>query len=298
MTSGSAGGKSEAKECITNAILGVLLAVGSWLILNTINPLLLKNSPLAMPVVSTTIPTPPSSAGGGVDPLPYVPGWYFRYKDNAGNIRNSARLDTQAACEAILKGQIASGVTIENTPPPSATHISKPTPTPECWQVIQTGKPLDAGEQAVRQALCGNASCVNQKPIGINAAACRIDGDKASCTNVKGLDSTSLPSSVQAIKNLQSACGCNVVITGGTEYWKHSTHAINSGVFDLRYDQANTALINTIKSQNPQGKASFSGNMRWLYNGFWYTDETSAEKHGGKRHWHVCPAGAPYTFCN
>lgn len=39
----SASAKSEAKKCITNAIFGVLLAAGSWIILNTINTQLLSN---------------------------------------------------------------------------------------------------------------------------------------------------------------------------------------------------------------------------------------------------------------
>ncbi|MEK7118496.1 MAG: pilin, partial [Patescibacteria group bacterium] len=54
----SASGRSEAKECIANAILGVLLAIGAWILLYTINPLLLSNElrlggvPVA-PVVGT-----------------------------------------------------------------------------------------------------------------------------------------------------------------------------------------------------------------------------------------------------
>ena len=67
MTAGSAGGKNEAKECITNALFGVLLAVGSWLILNTINPLLLtaKPSAIGIPVapLPPSTPTPATPAG-------------------------------------------------------------------------------------------------------------------------------------------------------------------------------------------------------------------------------------------
>ncbi len=289
MTSGSAGGKSEAKDCITNALFGVLLAVASWLILNTINPLLLKNTPPLMPVVSE-VPTPPSSVGGKVDPLPTKAGWYFRYQDELGNIRNSGHFDNQAACDANLKNQKDAGIIIENTPPPSTTHLSKEGGAPECWQVIESTTPIDASESATRESLCGNSSCVNQKPIGINSPACRYDGDPNSCTNVKGLGD----SSVSAIKNLQSACGCNITITGGTEYWKHKTHAAGSGVFDLRYDGDTSPLTKSIQSQNPKWKLSFSGNHRWLNNGFWYTYEVSSKN----PHWHVCPAGAPYTFCN
>jgi type IV secretory pathway VirB2 component (pilin) len=67
MTAGSAGGKSEAKDCITNALFGVLLAVGSWLILNTINPQLLaaKPSAIGVPVapLAPSTPTPATPSG-------------------------------------------------------------------------------------------------------------------------------------------------------------------------------------------------------------------------------------------
>ena len=57
MSAASASGKSEAKKCITNALFGVFLALSSWLILNTINPLLLVNKPIAL----TTIGAPSSA---------------------------------------------------------------------------------------------------------------------------------------------------------------------------------------------------------------------------------------------
>lgn len=60
----SASGKSEAKECVWNAIFGVLLALGAWILLYTINPLLLlselKLGDVAVapgtPATNTTIP--------------------------------------------------------------------------------------------------------------------------------------------------------------------------------------------------------------------------------------------------
>lgn len=61
MTAGGAGGKNEAKECITNALFGVLLAVGSWLILNTINPLLLTAKPSTIGVPVSALPVTPVS---------------------------------------------------------------------------------------------------------------------------------------------------------------------------------------------------------------------------------------------
>ncbi len=283
MSAGSVGGKSEAKECITNALFGVLLAISSYVILNTINPLLLKKTPSVTPVIiAVTTPPPP---GPAVSALPIEAGWYFRYIDKKGNTTNSPRYDTQQTCAAQMKSQTDAGVSITNSPQGKM----------ECFQIFPASQPLNASEAAVRTALCGNNSCVNQKPIGINTHACRYAGDPASCTNVGGLGNAS----VIAIQNLQTACGCNIIITGGTEYWKHNTHAIGSGVFDLRWDGDATILANTIKSQG-SFKMSFSGNHRWLYNGFWYTDEVSSSA----RHWHVCPVGAintktgsPYSFC-
>ncbi len=298
MTSGSAGGKSEAKECITNAILGVLLAAGSWIILNTINPFLLKDAPLSMPSVSTAIPPPPPG-GPPVEPFPTNPGWYFRYRDpNTGNTRNSPSYDTQEACAAALRAQQDGGVTIQNNPPSGTPNTVGANGTANCWKVLAASEPLDASEAAVRNALCGNNSCVNSTPIGINAPPCQRDGDPGRCTNVKGLAG----SAVTAIRNLSTACGCNVMVTGGTEYWKHSragtgSHAPGNAVFDLRWDGDSTSLANTIKSGG-NSKPSFAGNTRWLYNGFWYTDEKSAELHGGRRHWHVCPVGASPAYCN
>lgn len=62
MTTGSVGGKNEAKECITNALFGLLLAISSWLILNTINPLLLINKPAVAVVAAPLAPATPTSS--------------------------------------------------------------------------------------------------------------------------------------------------------------------------------------------------------------------------------------------
>jgi type IV secretory pathway VirB2 component (pilin) len=291
MASGSAGGKSAAKECITNAIFGVLLAIGSWLLLNTINPLLLKNTQ-ALPDIAVLV-TPPAAAAK-IQPFPTEPGWYFRYKDADGNVKNGGGANMSAEqCRALLEQiKTTPGNSIENTPPPSAVNLSKSPAVPECWQVLAGSTPLAGDEKSARQSLCGNDSCVNQTPIGVNRPACRAHGDTG-CTNVGGI----LPSAITAIKTLQTACSCNILITGGTESWLHAaagtgSHAPGNGVFDLRWDGASSALATTIKSQNA-AKPSFSGNMRWLYNGFWYTDEASALT----RHWHVCPDGATPFYC-
>ncbi len=56
----SAGQKEESKKCITNAIFGVILAISSWLILNTINAQLLQ-SDFALGALPTPVASAPSA---------------------------------------------------------------------------------------------------------------------------------------------------------------------------------------------------------------------------------------------
>ncbi|MEK7471201.1 MAG: pilin [Patescibacteria group bacterium] len=63
MTSELPGMKSEGKERIRNAIFGLLLALGAWTLLNTINPNLLKTN--IVPPVKTIVCTPPAVLKNG-----------------------------------------------------------------------------------------------------------------------------------------------------------------------------------------------------------------------------------------
>jgi len=65
MTSGSISEKQNGKETIMNAILGLLIALGAWLLLNTLNPKLL-NVCLDLPDVKIEI-------GGDENSAPFVP---------------------------------------------------------------------------------------------------------------------------------------------------------------------------------------------------------------------------------
>ena len=58
MMSGSASGKSAAKECLWNALFGLLITIAAWALLYTINPDLLKND-----ATLADVPTPAASAG-------------------------------------------------------------------------------------------------------------------------------------------------------------------------------------------------------------------------------------------
>ena len=99
MTAGSVSGKNEAKECITNAIFGVLIAIGSWLLLNTINPLLLLNKPLSLTSTGNSAPTPPHTPRTQAPPTGL--GCYFQYKDLTTGDTVYSHSDTCQACELI-----------------------------------------------------------------------------------------------------------------------------------------------------------------------------------------------------
>lgn len=62
MTSELASSKEEGKKSITNAILGLLLALGAWLILNTINPDLLNVCLNTLPKAEITVNEAPPTA--------------------------------------------------------------------------------------------------------------------------------------------------------------------------------------------------------------------------------------------
>ena len=287
MGSGSVAGKSEAKQCIWNAIFGILLAIGSWLLLNTINPLLLKNNAqLSVDQAAAPPPPPPAAA---VAPIPKAPGWYFRYKDSTGSTVNSPRVNSADACLEMQKVEEDNGSIIVDKcfeiskpafgAPPPAPPASIPAPT-------QSGS-----EKATRNLLCGNDSCVGSKPLGINKNACNpstLNGVTGGCTNVEGLDNAT----VMFIKSLPGLCSCNVVITGGTENG-HASHGSGIPVFDLSISPALLSFIKTNASVKANPSFCYSNSStcfsKWLYGGFWFTDETAGALHGG--HWHVCKDG-------
>ena len=277
----SVSARSEAKECITSAIFGLLLAVTSWIILNTINTQLIQSD---FNLLDVQNPPPSAAPGPTTDPLPTKPGWYFKYSDTTGTHFNFAG-NSAAACAELIPAAVNQGKTIIRVDGRDCFEVlARPAPT-------YTGPLLN--EADTRIALCGNASCVGSKPLGVNVGPCPGVGSRG-CTNVAGLGNEA----IAAIKLLPGACACNVVISGGTEYWLHSNtpgsssnHAPGNSVFDLAKSDQLDALIKN--PSNPR-KPSFTGHTRWFYGGFWYTDEPET------RHWHVCGeygSGTALPYC-
>ena len=310
MTTGSVAGRSEAKECIFNAIFGVLIAIGSWLLLNTINPQLLRND--AQVTVTTGLETGKSEYKVTDAPMPtqpnFQPGFYYRYRESGGPIKNSSMYPSIEACNAAQKGQADSGGEI--TAGPSGTigcfYLQK-TPTP-----VAAAASASAGEDATRNWICGNTSCVptaktpnNTGKLFVNKPACDpYNANYKLCRAGTGTNVGGLPrGTIDGLIALASACSCTVTITGGTEAG-HVSHGANIPVFDLG---RTPELVARIKANaNLKANPSFCSPTRppngvcfskWRYTmsdgEYWFTDETDAEKYGIKPHWHVCKEGTP-----
>jgi type IV secretory pathway VirB2 component (pilin) len=277
----NSGARSEAKECVWNAIFGILIALGAWLLLNTINPLLLADN-----LNITTTPGGSGEAGSygpQTEPDPILPlGFYFfKYTDTEGSTLNGIFPSAQQ-CVIVRDIYEANGNTITK----ECALINAPKTPPEV---------LPGGDEATTRArLCGDEMCACKDSscrngignVGVNKSPCIPANRVGSCTNVAGLPADA----VDFIKGLEQECNCNIVITGGTE-GGHKTHRPNVPIFDLRYDSA-SPLTNIIKGTQAEpliSYLSFAGNRRWEHGGYWFTDETSSPS----RHWHVCRAGLP-----
>ena len=139
MGSGSVAGKSEAKQCIWNAIFGILIAVGSWLLLNTINPLLLKNDTELTVTTSTTV------APGGADPakaqpLPKENGCFFEWKEISSGNTSYAKSGTLEMCEALRNdyqgGGLATVLTNCFCNKPNSPGVVSPVSAPDRKSVV------------------------------------------------------------------------------------------------------------------------------------------------------------------
>lgn len=159
MAAGSVSGKSAAKDCISNAIFGVLLAIGSWLLLNTINPLLLKNTLTLTNAITLT--TPASTAK--TEPNPTGNGCYFKYRDVLTGDIKFASADTCPSCENIrnnFQADPAHYLIQSSCYKPSVSPVPPGTtapPTTSAGSVTCPQSGTNLCEPAYRQ--CANPSC-------------------------------------------------------------------------------------------------------------------------------------------
>lgn len=253
----SLGTKAAGKKKITNSIIGLLLIIGSWVILNTINPKLLdfnldvKNPPA--PQARGGAPVPPPNT-----PLPNIPGF-----------------PTPTPPTGTPPGQGGGGCNLtRQSPPCSGNACAALCPTGNIWL-------SDAEDRAILKSLPG---------VDINRPTnCVRVGDQA-CTTVFNLGSGAM----SGIQNLSTSCRafnsggpCNLTITGGSEFWLHSSHGPGMNRVDLSY-QSGSALDKYIRATGiyyPSAPSCYPGMQGWQIGRAMYILEQSPRV---TTHWHVC----------
>jgi len=222
-TGDTLGGKMSGRQIITNAITGLLFALLSWLLLNIINPDLLRLSLVIPNVGKLNTGTGTGIVNGG----------------NDGTISGNG-------CGANVSDE-------------------------ECFEMIMED------EQNKRDDLAGENITINKEPCSSYGAP--------NCTNVGLLNDSTLAKLVE-VKNdcVSTNQNCAVMITGGTEYWKHDENGDhrNFTAVDLRLTGAD--IFNQfIRSKQSVGSSQYC-NSRFDYKGLRFCDEK-----GGVAHWHVAP---------
>lgn len=137
-----------------------------------------------------------------------------------------------------------------------------------------------ADEQRVRSLLSDGG-------ISINASPCSSVG-QTGCTNV-GLLGQAAIDGVIALKKVCGS-GCNVQITGGTEYWLHSSHGPNKSIVDLAFDSVLNNYIKVVAKASMQPLVC--NGDRYPFTAL-YTIRNSSARYftedcpGKPAHWHV-----------
>ena len=129
-----------------------------------------------------------------------------------------------------------------------------------------------ADEQRVRDLILNTNQRITIKNLG-----CTSLSQTSGCTSVGLLN----PRAITNLNILQNGCNCDVVITGGTEFWMHASHQPGLAIVDLRADSGLNQYL------TGSGTAPTS-NVTVMKNGVYFTYETlgSTENNSGA-HWHA-----------
>lgn len=196
MTTDAIGGKENGKETVTNAIGGLVLALGSWLILHTINPDLVsfKLNVKEVAVEGVTYDTPPTPTSVTVQ------------------TNNGTQTFTTACSQS---------PTINGTPITDGI----------VWDVgigndEQIRSQLLAGGVKINKENCATVGSKNCTTVaGLPAATVsKLIAVKNACDAANGGANSCWASSADT----------GLWITGGTECWGHATHGPGLPVVDIR----------------------------------------------------------------
>lgn len=263
--------KQDAKNRITNALIGLTLILTSYLILNSINPELV-NLKFELPPVSVALPTDTGTAGGGTSEC--VTGTQM---GATGGL--SSRTAQGWTCVTAQQGSPCYG---KDENGQGDYQCTKPGPS---W-------PDDAEvrEQLTSQGILVQGSNTNDpcsfvgqgKPIAEGGAG----GD--SCTSVYRLPMKA----INGVITLKEKSGAPVVVTGGTEYWLHQTHGSASSfaaVVDIRKYSSLDTYITTKGTCTPEGIGCGVRSAQHCKLALATATGSSAGEYVDEvTHWHVC----------
>lgn len=194
MTTDAISKKEGGKEMITNSVFGLLLALASWLILNTINEHLLEirlDPPKGLHVeVSETDELPKASA--------------YTTTINGQNVALTSKCN-----QTSVNAAAADGVKLEDGQP---------------WGSVKAINDNDAAYRAKLTAV----------GVSVNKTNCATVGASNCTTVYKLGDTTVAKLGELRNNVCKNAGGsCTLTLTGGTECWGHSSHHIGAGRVDL-----------------------------------------------------------------
>lgn len=226
-TTGAINKKDDHREGVKNAILGLVLALGSWLLLNTISPRLASQLSIGIPMAHLDGPDP---------------AW-----DN-GN----APVGKVISSKALLGGQPI----VQGMPWPD-----------DSMQRSQLG---NAGISVVSS---GNSNCTPTAGTP-NCTSVYFDGPAA------GL--------ISQIISFKGQCNCEIVITGGSEAWLHSSHGPNKKVVDFRATTSLNEYLNGLPGGPASGNGFPSGKSIFVSGvGKFYAEPSGSTGNTTAKHWHV-----------
>lgn len=219
-TGDTLGGVQGGRQIITNAVTGLLIALLSWLLLNIINPDLLRFT-LSIPNIKE-----------------------FLSQDSGNPVDTGGGTDDGEGC-------------------------SRDTPNEECFEEITED------EDRVR-------GLFEQAGISINKEPCSEHGAE-NCTNVGKLNQTVIDEVIKLKQDCDAEkSSCEVVITGGTEYWLHG-----QGGNHRNYTAVDLSLGDTNLNSFIRSKTTVSGNNSWCHGAFKYSKLFLCDEKASDRHWHV-----------
>ena len=224
LTTAASSGKSAGRDTITNAIVGLLLTIGAYTLLYTINPRLVSFS-LAIE-------------------------------------NNNTKVDSYT------------GVNGEDLTDPGRAG------NPANWVTGASWPPDDN----IRAELVSKS----YSRISFNAPNCKKIGDTG-CTSLYGISSIVH----DGLLFVQKQCNCQLRITGGTEFWLHSTgtqHTPGGNVLDFSLDTDLKDYLKKLPRSTKSGCTSGQERYEVKIGGIsmLFVNEDSSIKASTGQHWHTC----------